>query len=106
MAVDALEQHRARQDQEREVAGALWKDPKLVFANTVGGPIWGEDLLKRCFYPLLERAGIRRVRFHDLRHTYGTALQICGVASGVSFGRWRDGWGARDLGFRRGFGVA
>ncbi|MGH8903792.1 MAG: hypothetical protein ACRDYA_19485 [Egibacteraceae bacterium] len=65
MAVDALGRHRERQNTERETAGELWKDPSLVFANTVGGPIWGEDLLKRCFYPLLERAGIRRIRFHD-----------------------------------------
>jgi integrase len=46
----------------------------------------------------------RRLRFHDLRHTYGTALEIRGVASGVPFGRWCDCWGAGDLGFGRGSG--
>jgi integrase len=81
MAVDALERHRERQSQERETAGELWKDPSLVFANTVGGPIWGEDLLKRCSYPLLERAGIRRIRFHDLRHSTALFLLACGVSS-------------------------
>ncbi len=79
MAVDALKRHRHRQDQEKDTAGELWKDPKLVFANTVGGPIWGEDLLKRCFYPILERAGIRRIRFHDLRHSTATLLLACGI---------------------------
>jgi integrase len=79
MAVEALKQHRQHQDHERKVAGELWKDSTLVFSNTVGGPIWGEDLLKRSFYPLLQRAGLRRVRFHDLRHSTATLLLTCGV---------------------------
>jgi len=35
----------------------------------------GTNLLTQEFRPTLEQAGIRRLRFHDLRHTYA-ALQI------------------------------
>jgi len=32
------------------------------------------NLLRRSFWPLLERAGLPRIRFHDLRHTAATLL--------------------------------
>jgi integrase len=47
----------------------------LMFTNRAGNPIDGTNLLAQEFHPTLERAGLRRVRFHDLRHTYA-ALQI------------------------------
>ena len=31
-------------------------------------------MVKREFLPTLARAGLRRIRFHDLRHTYTTLL--------------------------------
>jgi len=46
-----------------------------MFTNRAGNPIDGTNLLALEFHPTLERAGLRRVRFHDLRHTYA-ALQI------------------------------
>ena len=41
----------------------------LVFANIVGDPI-DESALRRRFYAALDRAGLKRVRLHDLRHSY------------------------------------
>jgi integrase len=35
--------------------------------------------MRRSFYPLLERAGLPRMRFHDLRHTAATLLLAQGV---------------------------
>jgi len=46
----------------------------LVFCTKEGGPIQAENMVKREFLPALARAGLRRVRFHDLRHTYATLL--------------------------------
>jgi integrase len=37
------------------------------------------NLLRYWFHPLLERAGLPRMRFHDLRHTAATLLLGSGV---------------------------
>jgi integrase len=70
--VEALRQHRAAQSAERLRIGPAWEDNDLVFANEVGRPIAAGNLLKRSFEPLLRRADLPRIRFHDLRHTSGT----------------------------------
>jgi integrase len=41
----------------------------LVYSNSDGKPLEPDNLIKREFLPALRRAKIRRVRFHDLRHT-------------------------------------
>lgn len=46
-------------------------DDDLVFVNTVGATIDGAALYRR-FIKAAERAGLRRLRFHDLRHSFGT----------------------------------
>jgi integrase len=73
-AVEALRGHRKRQNEERLRAGALWLDADLVFATTRGTPLDVGNLTYGSFRPLLERAGLRRIRFHDLRHTCATVL--------------------------------
>ncbi len=39
-----------------------------------------KNLVRRHFYPALQKAELRRIRFHDLRHTYA-ALQIAAGAN-------------------------
>jgi integrase len=51
----------------------------LVFPNNEGNPQNPSNLLNRGLYPALKRAGLRRVRFHDLRHTFGSHLIAAGV---------------------------
>ena len=51
----------------------------LVFPNSVGGFEDVHNLVRRGFYPALRRAGLRRVRFHDLRHTCASLLLAGGV---------------------------
>lgn len=46
----------------------------LIFSNEVGLPLDPDNLIKREFHPALDRAGLRRIRFHDLRHTYASIL--------------------------------
>jgi integrase len=46
----------------------------LVFTGPTGGPIDGTTLLRQHFRPLLVRAGLPKLRFHDLRHSAATLL--------------------------------
>ncbi len=72
VAVAALAAHRGRL-----ATPPLPAD--LVFTDTRGGPLRRSNLLRRWFVPLLARAGLPRVRFHDLRHTHATLLLTQGV---------------------------
>jgi integrase len=54
--------------------GSRWsQDADLVFASDLGGFIDGSALRRR-YKAALRRAGLRPLRFHDLRHTFGTAM--------------------------------
>jgi integrase len=56
-------------------AGYNNTDPiEWVFYNTKGGLLHPNNLRKRVFFPLLRKAGLRRIRFHDLRHTFASLL--------------------------------
>ncbi len=79
IAVEALRAHRTRQVEERLLVGAAWEKLDLVFPNTLGRPLDGTNLLRYWFYPLLKRAGLPRIRFHDLRHTAATLLLARGI---------------------------
>jgi integrase len=77
--VEALKRHRKRQLEEAFKAGGAYQDSDLVFAGQLGGPIGPEKVTQRAFKPLLKRAGLPEIRFHDLRHTFATLLLACGV---------------------------
>ena len=79
IAAEALTVHRARQAIERAPAGTEWEDRGLVFTNTLGRPLHPRNYLLRKFYPLLQQAGLPRMRFHDLRHGAATLLLELGV---------------------------
>jgi integrase len=78
-AINALRQHHVAQMEERLRLGPAWEDSGLVFCNEAGGPIDATGSLTRSFLRLLRRAGLPRIRFHDLRHTAATLLLGQGV---------------------------
>lgn len=51
---------------------------ELVFATPSGTPIDPRSLYYRHFFPAMKRAGVRRIRFHDLRHTAATIRLAAG----------------------------
>ncbi|MFB7170142.1 tyrosine-type recombinase/integrase [Streptomyces sp. NPDC056254] len=76
--IHSLKEHREAQEAEREEAAERWKGSSLVFATPAGGPIDPANL-NRHFRVLLDRARLRRIRFHDLRHSTATLLLEQGV---------------------------
>jgi integrase len=70
----------------RELAGILKEHKRLcegtpgelIFRNKNGNPINHSNLISREFHPALERAGLKPIRFHDLRHTYAALIISAG----------------------------
>ena len=69
--VDALRDHRTRQFEERLLVGSMWQDGDLVFPNEFGG-FQSPQRLRVRLKEILDRAGLPRIRFHDLRHSAAT----------------------------------
>ncbi|MCH0561470.1 site-specific integrase [Streptomyces sp. MUM 16J] len=76
--IHSLKSHRERHQEERQAAGIGWTDSGLVFTTPTGRPLDPANLTRR-FGRLLDRAGLRRIRFHDLRHSTATLLLEQGV---------------------------
>src|SRR6202011_5885119 len=68
-------------------------DSDLVFCHPhTGRPMERSRLLKR-YKAALVRAGVRDVRFHDLRHTFGIRM----AAAGVPMRTLQEWMGHRDF---------
>ncbi|MEP6539892.1 MAG: site-specific integrase [Bryobacteraceae bacterium] len=78
VCVAAFQRHRARQQQERTVAGDGWHSTGLVFTSSLGTALDGPNVTHQ-FQRLLKVAGLPRMRFHDLRHTCATLLLVQGI---------------------------
>lgn len=69
--VQSLKLHYEQQKCEHEAAGTTWQHEGHVFTTAQGRPIDPTNLT-RTFTMLLRTAGLRRIRFHDLRHSTAT----------------------------------
>jgi integrase len=78
VCLEALQRHRVQQARDRLAAGDGWTDCGLVFASARGTVIEPRNL-NRLFDELSAQAGLRRLRFHDLRHTCASLLLAQGV---------------------------
>ena len=56
-----------------------YEDHGLIFTTQRGTAVNPENLVKLSFKPLLQKAGLPEIRFHDLRHTCATLLLGSGV---------------------------
>jgi integrase len=77
-AVEALRSHRKKQAEEM-LRATDYEDSGLVFATGKGTPIDAQNIVNRYFKPLLKRAELPDIRWHDLRHTYATLLLARGT---------------------------
>jgi integrase len=55
------------------------EDVNLVFAHPDLGTVLDPSKLRKRFLSCVRRAGVRPVRFHDLRHTFGTQMAAAGA---------------------------
>lgn len=76
--VTALKRHRVRQNEDRLAVGAGYLDDGLVFAAVSGEALHPDNVTKH-FDVLVRNAGVRRIRFHDTRHTAATLMLEAGV---------------------------
>jgi integrase len=71
-----------------------WKHlPDWMFCNEAGKHLDGDNLRHRVFHRVLAKAGLRRVRLHDLRHTFASLL----IQQGESLAYVRDQLGHASI---------
>lgn len=78
IARDALIEQTERQAAARRRAGVSWAGNDLVFTIRSGQPVEPRNLV-RSFERLIDGAGLRKIRLHDLRHTVATLLKTLGI---------------------------
>lgn len=80
--VAAIRRHRIVQLEEKLALGDAYLDQGLIFADPAGGFVH-PDGFGKAFQRLQAEAGLPRIRFHDLRHTYATLALEGGIRSRV-----------------------
>jgi integrase len=76
--VEKLCRHRRAQDEERAEWGADYRDQDFVVAKENGDPIHPHTF-SQSFERLVQRAQLRSIRLHDLRHTHASLALKAGV---------------------------
>lgn len=78
--VDALRQHRIRQDTLRQQTGSHWQNNDLVFPSRVGTP-WDASHVRREFRKVAEAAGLDSGAWtpRELRHSFVSLMSDAGV---------------------------
>jgi integrase len=81
------------ENKRRSLSKGWGELPELVFVNEFGNIIDEGNLRRRVFHPALAKAGLRRIRIHDLRHTYASLL----IQQGESLAYVRDQLGHHSI---------
>jgi integrase len=77
--VEALREHRIRQDEDRLAAGGLWREEGLVFATTLGTPLDAANV-RRSFRSICATAGLEDGWApRELRTSFVSLLSASGV---------------------------
>ena len=74
-----LARHKAEQNEQRLRLGSLYHNHGFVFAKQTGEPLQMNNFGQREFTRLIEASGVKKIRFHDLRHTCATLLLAHGM---------------------------
>lgn len=84
-----LKKHR-----EIDAAEKDWEEfPQWVFVTEAGTAIDINNWRKRIFYKVIEKAGLKKIRIHDIRHTFASLL----IQAGESLAYIRDQLGHHSI---------
>ena len=84
----------AKHQRKLETINKGWgKVPKWVFVSNAGTALDINDWRKRVFYKAIEKAKLRKIRVHDIRHTYASLL----IQAGESLAYVRDQLGHHSI---------
>ena len=78
VAMDALRDEKERQVGNQQIYGECWHNPEnYVFTDMLGKHLVRRTVVKH-FRAVSDRAGIKNVRFHDLRHSFAVNSLMIG----------------------------
>ena len=77
-----LLKHKEEQESLRQALGTALTPEDFVFSHPDGKP-WNPDTITHAFPKITARAGLPRVRLHDLRHTHATIMLKAGTPAKV-----------------------
>jgi integrase len=80
--ISALRAHRVRQMEWKLALGVRWQETGFVFTTPIGTPIDARNMQRR-YYSSLSKAGLPKLRFHDLRHSCASLLLAQNVPARV-----------------------
>jgi integrase len=75
LPLSAVEPFRTHLDRYHQIG----RDPDLVFTAPEGGPIRYTNWRRRIWIPATTQAGLKGLRFHELRHSHATLLIDAGI---------------------------
>ena len=67
----SFERHKMMQSVRKLQAGEKWKETGMVFTSSVGTGVYQANN-RDFFYRFLKNHGLRQIRIHDMRHSFGT----------------------------------
>ena len=76
--VQRLRAHKRAQAEKRMARRPEYQDHALVFATRLGEPLSVHNLGTREYAALIKASGVRRIKFHGIRHTTATLLLQAG----------------------------
>jgi integrase len=78
ITLEALREHRARQEELRQLLGSDWQENDLICPRD-DGSLWPPQAFTSAYRALLARRGLTGPNFHALRHSHASQLIRAGL---------------------------
>ncbi len=76
--LEKLKEHKKHQNELKLLLGPAYQDNGLVFCTEDGKPLDPRNFVRH-FESVLKKAGLKHIRFHDMRHTFATMALQSGI---------------------------